>query len=132
MSIVWLDKTALLLGHRIGLARFGGADGIRDQGGLESALARPVNKHNLGGVTDICELAAAYGFGIVKNHPFVDGNKRAALTAVLAFLGRNGFHLKASPIELGAVMVGLAASQVTEEAFADWLKQHAAPRDMNG
>lgn len=132
MSIVWLDTPALLLGHRIGLARFGGADGIRDLGGLESALARPVNKHNLGGVTDICELAAAYGFCIIKNHPFVDGNKRAALTAVLAFLGRNGFHLKAPPVELGVIMTGLAASQVSENAFADWLKRYALSQDTNG
>src|SRR5208282_801834 len=90
----WLDIDIVLDFHAEQLSLFGGADGIRDRGLLESALARPINKFAYG-ETDLAALAAAYGFGIAKNHPFVDGNKRTALASIIVFLGLNGLDLDA-------------------------------------
>jgi death on curing protein len=81
----WIDKRALLLLHKESLAQFGGAGGLRDEGVLDSALARPVDKHSYEGCSDLAALAAAYGFGLARNHPFIDGNKRAAFLAVVCF-----------------------------------------------
>ena len=85
---IWLDVEILIDLHAEQLALFGGPDGIRDQGMLESALGRPINKFSYG-ETDLAALAAAYAFGIARNHPFVDGNKRAAFGALIVFLGLN-------------------------------------------
>src|SRR2546423_7950918 len=90
----WLDLDIVLDFHAEQLALFGGPDGIRDLGLLESALARPVNKFAYG-ETSLAALAAAYGFGIVRNHPFIDGNKRTALASVIVFLGLNGLGFRA-------------------------------------
>ena len=91
---VWLDIDIVLDFHVEQLALFGGADGIRDRGLLESALARPINKFGYG-ETGLAALAAAYGFGIARNHPFIDGNKRTALASIIVFLGLNGVDLDA-------------------------------------
>jgi death-on-curing protein len=122
----WLDIDIVLDFHAEQLALFGGADGIRDRGLLESALSRPRNKFAYG-ETRTTSLAAAYGFGIAKNHPFVDGNKRTALASMIVFLGLNGFDLDAPPEAATAIMLSLAAGEVTEELLARWLSENVVP-----
>jgi death on curing protein len=124
----WLDTTIVLDVHAEQLALFGGADGIRDLGLLESALARPINKYGYG-ESDLAALAAAYAFGIARNHPFVDGNKRAAFASIIVFLGLNGFDLDAPQAEATAIILGLAAGDITEEVLAAWIADHIKPLD---
>lgn len=124
----WVAKEALLLLHRESLRHFGGADGIRDEGLLDSALARPLNILRYGNGPDLLRLAAAYAKGIVQNHPFVDGNKRAALAAAGVFLMLNGRELTADPAMATVAMMDLAAGEMAEEEFADWLRSHTAAR----
>jgi death-on-curing protein len=121
----WLDIDLALDFHAEQLALFGGPDGVRDIGLLESALARPVNRFAYG-ETDLSILAAAYGFGIAKNHPFVDGNKRTALASMIVFLGLNGIDLDAPQEEAAAIVLSLAAGEVTEDILAGWIAAHAA------
>jgi death on curing protein len=127
----WLDIGIVLDFHAEQLALFGGTDGVRDLGLLESALARPVNKFAYG-ETDVAVLAAAYGFGIARNHPFVDGNKRTALAAMIVFLGLNGMDFDAPQEEATAIVLGLAAGEITEEALAGWIARHIRPLDAPG
>jgi death-on-curing protein len=119
----WLDVHIMLDVHAEQLALFGGPDGVRDLGLLESALARPVNKHAYG-ETDLASLAAAYGFGIAKNHPFVDGNKRAAFASILVFLGLNGIDLIVPPEDATAIILSLAAGEVSEQSLARWIRDN--------
>lgn len=114
--------------HAEGLALFGGAAGLRDAGLLESALARPENLHAYAGDADICRLAAAYAAGIARNHPFVDGNKRAAFAAMGVFLKLNGLNLVAPQQVATAAMLDLAAGDLPEEALAAWLRDSTQPR----
>src|ERR1700754_2352170 len=107
---IWLDVEILIDLHAEQLALFGGPDGVRDQGMLESALGRPLNKFAYG-ETDLAALAAAYAFGIARNHPFVDGNKRAAFASIIVFLGLNGIDFDASPADATAIILGLAAGE---------------------
>ena len=123
----WIDKRALLLLHKESLAQFGGAGGLRDEGLLDSALARPVNKHTYEDCTDIAALAAAYGFGLARNHPFVDGNKRAAFLAVGVFLALNGQRLTATPVEAIEAVLALAAGKMDEVQFGDWIRRNLRP-----
>jgi death on curing protein len=116
----WLSLEEVLVIHERQLGRFGGAAGIRDQGMLESALSRPRNKWEYERA-DIVELAAAYGFGIARNHPFVDGNKRVAFLATAAFLRLNGVHFAPSQEAATAAMLALAAGEIDETGFARWL-----------
>jgi|SRR3984893_808454 len=116
----WLDINIMLDVHAEQLALFGGPDGVRDLGLLESALARPVNKYAYG-ETDLPSLAAAYGFGIAKNHPFVDGNKRAAFAAIVVFLGLNGIDFMVPPESATAMVLALAAGEVSEASLARWI-----------
>jgi death-on-curing protein len=127
----WLDISIVLDFHAEQLALFGGADGIRDVGLLESALARPINKLAYG-ESDLAVLAAAYGFGIARNHPFVDGNKRTALASMIVFLGLNRVDLDAPPEEATAIILGLAAGEIGEEALAHWIRDHIRPLDAPG
>jgi death-on-curing protein len=127
----WLDIDIVLDFHAEQLALFGGADGMRDRGLLESALARPLNKFSYG-QTDMAVLAAAYGFGIAKNHPFIDGNKRTALAAMIVFLGLNGLDLDAPQEAATAMILSLAAGEVTEDLLARWLSDHVIPLDAPG
>ena len=127
----WLDIDLVLDFHAEQLALFGGAEGIRDQNLLESALARPLNKFGYGG-SDIAALAAAYGFGIAKNHPFIDGNKRTALASMIVFLGLNKVEIEASPQELTALILSLAAGEITEDVLARWVAAHLRPLDSPG
>lgn len=121
---VWVEKEALLLLHTKGLARFGGVEGIRDEGLLDSALARPRNAFHHDRLNDIAGLAAAYAFGLAKNHPFADGNKRAAFMAVGLFLGVNGWELNAEPVDAIRAVVALAGGEIGEGEFAAWLRLH--------
>jgi death on curing protein len=119
----WLDSTIVLDVHAEQLALFGGADGIRDLGLLESALARPINKFGYG-ESDLAVLAAAYAFGIARNHPFVDGNKRAAFAAIIVFLGLNGCDFDVLPEQATAMILALAAGEVSEESLTRWIKDN--------
>lgn len=124
----WVSARALKLLHLESLAEFGGAEGMRDEGLLESTLARPRNLHAYEGETDLCRLAAAYAGGLVRNHPFVDGNKRAALAAAGVFLMLNGLDLVADKGETAAAVFDLAAGDLPEEGFAAWLRDNTKAR----
>jgi death-on-curing protein len=125
----WISKPALLLLHDESLAEHGGAPGIRDEGLLDSALARPLQLASYGDPPpDLAALAASYGVGLAKNHGFVDGNKRAAFLAVGLFLGINGFRLHASQADATLTMLAVAAGEIDELAFAGWIRAHLTPR----
>jgi death-on-curing protein len=124
---VWVRLEAILAAHDDQLAEHGGGTGIRDQGLLESALARPRNLFAYGEAS-LAKLAAAYAFGIARNHPFVDGNKRTALVAAEGFLGLNGFDLTATDVEAVSVFLSLAAGEITEEQLAAWFEQKIQKR----
>jgi death on curing protein len=113
--------------HEEQLAEHGGAAGTRDEGLFESALARPRNIAAYG-QPDVADLAAAYGFGLARNHPFVDGNKRTAFVAVELFLDLNGHELDASDADCVMTMLAVAAGQMDEAALARWLRQHTRER----
>lgn len=120
----WVDRRALLLLHDESLAEHGGRMGLRDEGLLESALARPQNLRAYG-APDFADLAAAYGAGLIKNHPFVDGNKRAGFLAVGLFLGLNGFRLVTTQADATLTVLAVAAGDLDERAFAEWIRAHA-------
>ena len=123
---IWLDVEILVDLHAEQLALFGGPDGIRDQGMLESALGRPVNKF-AHGETDLAALAAAYAFGIARNHPFVDGNNRAAFGAIIVFLGLNDIDFLVPPESATAMILALAAGEVNEEGLTRWIRDNWPP-----
>jgi death-on-curing protein len=125
----WIDKLALLLLHGESLAEHGGAAGMRDEGLLDSALARAQSPAAFGD-PDVADLAAAYGSGISQNHPFVDGNKRAGFLSVGLFLALNGYRLVATQAEATVAMLALAAGELDEAEFAGWLRRHAEPRRL--
>lgn len=118
---VWIGKTVALAIHDRQLAEHGGPSGVRDNGMLESALMRPVNQWAYG-EDDLSTLAAAYAFGIARNHPFADGNKRTAWMLARLFLARNGVELAFVPAEATQTVVALAAGELSESALADWLR----------
>src|ERR1700740_2899781 len=124
----WISRRALLYLHSASLATFGGSTGIRDEGLLDSALARPENRFIYAPESDLAELAASYGFGIAKNHPFIDGNKRAAFHAVGLFLSINGFELVADQVDAIQTVMSLAAGGLTEEQFAGWIRKNTQSR----
>lgn len=124
---VWIDREVILAVHDEQLAEHGGRSGIRDVGLLESALARPKQVAAYG-TPDRCDLAAAYGFGLAKNHPFVDGNKRTAFVAVELFLELNGATLTAVDADCVLTMLAVAAGDLDEAAFARWIRDRHAPR----
>jgi death-on-curing protein len=123
----WVNREVLLLLHDESLAEHGGAAGTRDEGLLESALARPLHLVACG-APDVADLAAAYGLGLAKNHPFVDGNKRAAFLAVGLFLMVNGHRLRATQVEATLTMLELAAGHLNEADFAQWIRDHIEAR----
>lgn len=127
MSWVWIDRRALELLHGESLREHGGAAGLRNEGLLESALARPVNLA-LYGQPDAFELAASYSVGLAKNHPFVDGNKRAAFLSIGLFLFLNGWRLRATQADATLTMLTVAAGDIDEPALAQWLREHCTPR----
>ena len=123
----WVGRGALELLHDESLAEHGGAPGLRDEGLFESALARPLNLVAYC-APDVAELAAAYGVGLAKNHPFVDGNKRVAFLAVGLFLALNGRRLVATQAEATAAVLAVAAGELDERAFAAWIRERSQRR----
>ncbi|OZA29458.1 MAG: death-on-curing protein [Hydrogenophilales bacterium 17-64-11] len=123
---VWLDRAVLIAAHDEQLAEHGGAAGFRDEGLLDSALARPLNLAAYG-KPGVCELAASYCVGLAKNHPFVDGNKRTAFIAMELFLALNGHELNATDAECVLAMLAVAASEWDEATLAAWLRERTAP-----
>jgi death-on-curing protein len=123
----WLNKRVLLLLHNESLAEHGGAGGLRDEGLLDSALARPLNL-SLYQQPDVAALAAAYGVGLAKNHAFVDGNKRADFLAVGLFLAANGYRLQATQLDATLTMLSVASGEIDEATFANWIRQHSQLR----
>ncbi len=121
---VWIEPAVIRAIHEEQLQEHGGARGIRDAGLLASALARPVNAAAYG-KPDAAALAASYGFGIAKNHPFVDGNKRVAFVAVELFLALNGVELIADDASTVEVMLSVAAGAMDEARFADWIRRNS-------
>jgi death-on-curing protein len=124
----WIAKHALVLLHAEALAEHGGAEGLRDEAALESALARPLNHFHYAGTTDLAALASTYGAGISQNHPFIDGNKRTAFIAMGLFLALNGLRLVAGQVDATRVMFAVAAGQLTEDELAAWIRQQTRPR----
>lgn len=123
----WINRRAVELLHAETLAEHGGLEGLRDEGLLESALARPRNLHAYEGETDIPRLAAAYAFGIARNHPFADGNKRTAFLAIGLFLSLNGLRLATDQLDATRAILALAAGESTEEELAQWIRGAARP-----
>ncbi len=117
---IWLDQRSVLALHADLLREYGGLEGVRDEGLLESALARPKNQAAYGDPS-LAELAAAYAFGIARNHPFVDGNKRTALAAADVFLQLNGHEIVVDEVEAVTVILDLAAGEIGEEELAAWI-----------
>ena len=126
--MIWLTRDMVEAFHRESLARFGGADGIRDEGLLLSAMSRAENIHACEPDADAFRLAAAYGAGVVKNHPFVDGNNRTGVLAAVVSLGINGIELEFDEAMVFTMVYGLAAGEITEDRFADWLRGAAVSR----
>ena len=121
---VWVLRETVLTLHEQSLAEFGGAAGIRDEGLLDSALSKPENLFAYGKPT-IFDLAASYGFGLVKNHPFIDGNKRAGFIVTVTFLELNGYRFQATEVEAAVRTLALAAGEMSEAEFAAWLKANS-------
>jgi death on curing protein len=120
---VWIEPSALRLLQVESLAEFGGLSGMRDEGLFLSALARPQNLFAYDSVTDLSRLAAAYAYGLARNHPFNDGNKRVAFLAIGMFLAINGSLLKVEPAAAVNTMLALAAGHLTELELADWIEK---------
>ncbi len=123
----WLGVDAVLVMHAEQLAEHGGADGVRDLGLLDSALARPRNAWSYG-ESDLIALGALYAAGVMRNHPFVDGNKRTGFLAAYAFLYVNGLEIVADEAEVVVQCLSLAASEIDEAEFAAWLRDNVQPR----
>ncbi len=124
---IWLNKAVVIAVHEVQLAEHGGGAGVRDQNLLESALARPENLAAYG-EPDAIDLAAAYGFGISRNHAFIDGNKRTGFVAAVMFLRLNGWHLVADEAAKVLTMLAVAAGEITEAEFATWIRLHAVKK----
>ena len=124
----WLSMLVVLAIHSDQVREHGGAPGVRDKGLLESALNRPRNRFAYESDSDFTTLAAAYGFGIAKNHPFVDGNKRIAFQAMYVFLGINGVTITADEEEVVSLVLALAAGELAESELGAWLRDNTAQR----
>ena len=119
---VWLLSEAVVVVQEMQIDRFGGSGGLRDAGLLESALARPVNKQAYDEEATVFDLAAAYGFGLARNHPFVDGNKRIAFAAMAMFLSENGYELAPDRMDALQTIMKLAAGDIEEDELARWVE----------
>ena len=120
----WLTRRLLDVIHDAQIREHGGAAGIRDEGLLESALARPQQKWAYAEKPDLATLAAAYVFGLVKNHGYVDGNKRVSFMAAYVFLGMNGYEVDLDEADVAVTIERAAAGRITELALATWLREH--------
>jgi len=126
-DVTWISKEAVLEIHRLQLVEHGGLDGIRDEGMLDSALARPVNVAHYSDKPSVTQLAAAYTYGLARNHPFLDGNKRTAYVVCRTFLILNGRDLTADHDERYDTFIALADGSLSEEALANWIEANSAP-----
>lgn len=124
---VWLNRSVVIAIHEMQLAEHGGGAGVRDAGLLDSALAKPLHLQSYG-QPDAAALAASYGYGISRNHPFTDGNKRTGFVAAELFLRLNGYQLIADDASCVLTMLDVAAGEISEEAFATWLRTHSSTR----
>jgi len=124
----WLSRVVVDAIHNDQMREHGGLRGIRDENALESALARPQQKWHYDHATDVPMLAAAYAFGLVKNHPYRDGNKRIGFLAMVTFLGVNGYGFSATDAEVVTEILALADGTVPEEAMVEWIRQHSSRR----
>lgn len=122
---VWVFREVVLMAHEQSLAQFGGSAGVRDAGLMDSALGKPLNLHAYG-KPDLFELAASYAFGLVKNHPFIDGNKRTGFVVAVLFLELNGLRFRATEVDAALCTLALAAGEMSETAYAEWLKANSA------
>jgi death-on-curing protein len=124
---IWIEQQAIISLHDRSLALHGGPAGIRDAGLLESALQRPINRFLYEGEADLLVLAATYAVGIASNHPFVDGNKRAAFAVLILFLALNDCPLRADKVDAINTMLGVAAGEIDIDTLAAWLRDNTAP-----
>jgi len=124
----WIGKKAFLLLHEESLAEFGGARGLRDEGVLDSALFRPQNTHTYKAGSTLADLAAAYAYGIVKNHAFVDGNKRAAFLSIGLFLALNGHRLTADRVDAIQTTLAVASGRLDEKSLAAWIAENCSKK----
>ncbi len=127
MTLVFLSVAAVEAIHKEQIELFGGADGLRDAGLLESAVMRAEFKAKFDGDASLAAIAASLGYGLIKNHAFVDGNKRVGLAAIVALLKLNGFMVKAPQAEKIAMVWHAAASEISEEEFAAWVERSVVP-----
>jgi death-on-curing protein len=125
---LWIEERDALAIHDRLLALHGGATGVRDRDLLESALARPRQHHSYAKTSDVVEMAALYTAGIVRNHPFIDGNKRTGFVIGVLFLELHGFVFKASEADATQAVMALAAGTLDEAAFTAWLRENAKPK----
>lgn len=123
----WVTRSLVFVVHDAQLAEHGGSPGVRDLGLLDSALARPQNAAAYGD-PDICELAGLYALGIIKNHPFIDGNKRVGYVIMLTFLELNGRIVTANAVEKFQTIYDVAAGTIDDETFFTWIREHSEPR----
>ena len=124
---VWLERRVVIAIHEIQLAEHGGGVGLRDPGLLESALARPLNRAGYG-EPDVAELGALYALGIIRNHPFIDGNKRTGFAALFAFLSFNGMEFDPPEVEATMTILSLAAGELSDEDFIAWVRRSSHPK----
>jgi death-on-curing protein len=124
---IWVERLVVDAVHFDLLRAYGGLPGLRDENALESALVRPRNRWVYGRTRDLAMLAATYGFGLVRNHPYRDGNKRIAFLVMAIFLGLNGYQIDAPEAEVVTVFVNLAARRMSEVALAKWIRAHTVP-----
>ncbi len=129
---IWLTRSIIEAIHISQIREHGGQYEIRDTNLLESAIARPMNRWAYEQESDIVILAAAYGYGIAKNHCFIDGNKRTAFMAMYTFLGLNGYEIDATEPEVVDLMLDVADSSISEEQLITWLRMRVFPGDGNG
>ena len=127
----WISKKALLLLHEESIAEFGGARGLRDEGLLDSALARPQNAHAYNPDSTIPKLAAACAYGLAKNHPFVDGNKRVAFLAIGLFLAINGYRLKAGQVDAIKTLMAVASGELDEQGLSAWIGENTVKNEYD-
>ena len=122
---IWVLREVVLLAHEQSLAQFGGSPGIRDEGLLDSAIGKPQNLFAYG-KPNLFDLAASYAFGIVKNHPFIDGNKRVGFLVAVVFLELNGYRFSATEVDAALRTLAMAAGEISQAAYAEWLKKSSA------
>lgn len=127
-EIVWLTELQVKILHAEAINLFGGSHGIRDEGLLQSAAAPPRNLHTYNEDATLFNLAASFGFGLTKNHAFIDGNKRVGLLAIRSFLFRNGFRFGPQEVETVTIMEGVASGDVIEDQLSDWIQANSVPR----